>query len=300
MESSRDSEWTSPFRKDVLDGQVALITGGGSGIGLEIARQFGFHGACVSLMGRRSAVLEEAVAVLRAQGVRATYVVGDVRDGKSCEIAVEQTLKAFGGKLDIVVNSAAGNFLSRAQDLTSNGFKTVMEIDAGGTFNICRASFPHLKAAKGSIINISANLHYGATWFQAHASAAKSAIDSLTRSLALEWGPEGVRVNSVAPGPIADTAGMAKLAPTADGSGAQKVGSSVPLGRMGTKTEMGLVCVFLASNAASYVTGSVVVADGGHWLQREPMVPPELVTKLSKKLEGSTKNIGRATYRSKL
>lgn len=130
----------------------------------------------------------------------------DVRKPDDCTAAVAACARQFNG-ISILINCAAGNFLATAEELSVNGFKTVMDIDTVGTFMMCRAAFPHLRAARGTVINISATLHYGATWYQAHASAAKAAIDSLTRSLALEWGEFGIRVNGVAPGPIQDTAG---------------------------------------------------------------------------------------------
>lgn len=129
-----------------------------------------------------------------------------MRKPDDCTAAVAACARQFHG-IHILVNCAAGNFLATAEELSVNGFKTVMDIDTVGTFMMCRAAFPHLKTAHGAVINISATLHYGATWYQAHASAAKAAIDSLTRSLALEWGEFGIRVNGVAPGPIQDTAG---------------------------------------------------------------------------------------------
>lgn len=130
-----------------------------------------------------------------------------MRQLDTCASWVQQAVGRL-GRLDIVVNCAAGNFLAAAEQLSANGFKTVMEIDALGTFNMSKAAFAELcKSDAASIVNISATLHYGATWFQVHASAAKAAVDSITRTMALEWGRFGIRVNGVAPGPIAGTAG---------------------------------------------------------------------------------------------
>mmetsp|Transcript_7449 Transcript_7449/g.26547 ORF Transcript_7449/g.26547 Transcript_7449/m.26547 type:complete len:198 (-) Transcript_7449:475-1068(-) len=164
-------------------------------------------------MGRRKDVLEAACKMLREEGIHAAWIQGDVRSSEDGEAAVTRCLETF-GKLDILVNCAAGNFLAPASKLSPKGFKTVMDIDAVGTFNMCRASFSALaRSPTPVIINISATLHHGATWLQAHASAAKAAVDSLTRSLALEWGQYGIRVVGVAPGPVEATAGMTKLAP---------------------------------------------------------------------------------------
>lgn len=175
-----------------------------------------------------------------------------------------------------------------------------MDIDAVGTFNASRAAFPLLRdsasqpggaPAGACVINISATLHYGATWYQTHACAAKAAVDALTRSLALEWGSVGIRVNGVAPGPIAGTAGMAKLAPGGSGLEAA-VAASVPLGRMGSKQDIGLACVFLASSAAAFVTGDTLVVDGGAWLWRPQVVPRARVGAASRGAEAGSRAVG--------
>ena len=163
------------------------------------------HGCAVSVMGRREGKLRKAVEILRSQGIKATYVCGDVRKVEDAINAVNHTVRTFGG-MNILVNCAAGNFLSTASNLRPKGFRTVMEIDALGVWTMCHSSFEALKESKrGVIINISATLQYGATWYQAHACAAKAAIDSVTRSLALEWGAYNIRSVGIAPGPIAGT-----------------------------------------------------------------------------------------------
>ncbi|CAN0353638.1 unnamed protein product, partial [Ectocarpus sp. 8 AP-2014] len=167
------------------------------------AAPVGLHGASVVIMGRREKFLSEAVDQLRADGVAASFFTGDVRWApESAEASVAFTVKTY-GRMDTLVNGAAGNFLANAHELKLKGFKTVMEIDTVGVFNMSSAAFPALReSGAGAIINITMTLHYGATWFQAHASAAKAAIDSLTRhvSLAMEWGSYGIRVNGIAPG----------------------------------------------------------------------------------------------------
>eukprot|EP00128_Syssomonas_multiformis_P009586 Colp12_sorted_trinity150504_noHs@12599 len=185
---------TSPFKADLLCGYTALVTGGGSGIGYEIALQLGQHGAKIVIMGRRTKVLDLAVDSLRKNGVDATSVQGDVRKEEDAQAAVQLAVEKY-GSLDILVNSAAGNFLCPADNLSTKGYKTVMDIDAVGVFNMSRAAHKELKQSRrGSvIINISATLHYGATWYQVHASSAKAAIDSITRTLGLEWGQDGIR-----------------------------------------------------------------------------------------------------------
>eukprot|EP00042_Codosiga_hollandica_P041382 m.368393 g.368393 ORF g.368393 m.368393 type:complete len:307 (-) comp56101_c0_seq2:926-1846(-) len=250
------SEAVSPFRHDLLAGRVAVVTGGGSGIGFEIARQLAKHGAKVVLMGRREKFLSDAAQLLRDQGLSATFLAGDVRDSADAQKVVEKAKSSF-GRLDILVNAAAGNFLANAHELSPKGFRTVMEIDTLGVFTMCHAAFPLLKAAgSAAIINITATLHYGATWYQAHASAAKAAIDSLTRSLGLEWGAFGIRVCGIAPGPIADTPGMNKLAGGLDAAAvAELVVPAIPIGRLGTTRDIALATVYLVSEAGSFITG---------------------------------------------
>lgn len=254
----------SVFRSDILEGKVAFVTGGGSGICKGIARAYLAHGARVAIMGRKMDRLEAAARELsEATGRECIATPGDVRDPKKVEEALDATLARF-GRADIVVNGAAGNFLCPAAQLSYNAMKTVMEIDALGTWHVCRAAFERsLRDNGGSILNISATLHYAATPLQAHASAAKAAIDSLTKSLALEWGPMGIRVNAIAPGPIDDTEGMTRLAPP---DMKAKLEQGVPLKRFGTVEDIANMAVFLASDAASYVHGAIVVVDGGAWL----------------------------------
>jgi peroxisomal 2,4-dienoyl-CoA reductase len=262
---------SSPFKGDILKGKVALITGGGSGIGFEIAKQFLAHGAAgVVIMGRREPMLQQAVEMLEKEGGKALYARGDVRDSDDCLRAVDTAVSHF-GRLDVLVNSAAGNFLSTLEDLTPKGFKTVLEIDTMGVFNMASAAFGPLKeCGSGNIINITATLHYGATWWQGHPSAAKAAIDSLTRSMALEWGAYNIRVNGIAPGPIADTPGMTKLSGGADPKLMDKMmETSVPLGRAGSKFEIASSAIYMLCNP--YITGQDLIVDGGNWLMK-PMV----------------------------
>ncbi|XP_073796310.1 peroxisomal 2,4-dienoyl-CoA reductase [(3E)-enoyl-CoA-producing] isoform X3 [Danio rerio] len=188
----------------------------------------------------------------------------DVRQPETILAAVDETLKTF-GRVDILINNAAGNFLCPATSLSFNAFKTVMEIDTMGTFNTSKVIYDKwFKDHGGSIVNISATLGYRGQALQVHAGSAKAANDAMTRHLAVEWGPSGVRVNTVAPGPISGTEGYRRLG----GSHAETAGAfhSIPLQRAGNKTEMAHAVLFLASRASSYVTGSVLVADGGAWL----------------------------------
>jgi peroxisomal 2,4-dienoyl-CoA reductase len=273
----------SPFRTDLLKGRVALITGGGTGICHGIAEAFGRHGAKLMLMGRRPEVLESACAKLRAEGIEAESFAGDVRDYSVAEAAVAATITKF-GRLDILLNGAAGNFLCPTEKLTSNGFKTVIDIDLMGTFNMSRAAFQALKDSSPSLIlNISATLHYQGTLMQSHVMAAKAGIDAFARNLACEWGPYGIRVCTIAPGPIGDTEGMRRLAPLgAD----KKIAAEIPLRRLGAINDIGNAAVFLASDAASFITGEILVVDGGQWLAKPAFVPREVWDKMSTERKG--------------
>ncbi len=246
-------------------------------------------------MGRRASFLERAVKLLEAAANNTSsstsscqWLMVDVRDPEACAKAVAFTVQTF-GQLDILVNAAAGNFLAPASSLSPKGFATVMAIDTLGTFHMCHAAYAALcQSQHAIIINISATLQYGATFWQSHASAAKSAVDSLTRSCALEWGSDNIRVVGIAPGPIADTPGTTKLAPGLDSQDVEDlVKEGIPLGRMGQAEEIGQAAVFLC--AAKYITGHVLVVDGGQWLYRPPMVPKEMVAELSRRVEASSR-----------
>lgn len=217
-----------------------------------------------------------------------------MRSYADCERMASATVARF-GSLSLLVNCAAGNFLAAPEQLSSNGFRTVMEIDALGTFNASRAAFTALRASRpASIVNISATLHYGATWYQAHASAAKAAVDSLTRSLALEWGALGVRVNGVAPGPIEGTAGLTKLAPGAADALSKIWAERIPAGRLGRKSDIAAAVLYLAGPAGGYVNGHTLVVDGGEWMWRPQIVPRDQVLQASKAVEAQSRGVGTA------
>lgn len=249
------------FRPDLLAGQSALITGGGSGINLGIARRLAGQGARVTLVGRTREKLDRAVAEideLVGEAGRARAFAADVRDGEAMGEAA--AFAAEGGGLDIVVAGAAGNFPAPAVGMSPNGFRSVVEIDLDGTFNTFRAAFEHLTKPGARLIAISAPQAFVPTPMQAHVCAAKSGVDMLLKTLAMEWGPVGVRVNGIAPGPIDETEGMRRLAP---GDAREKLTETVPLRRFGRIEEMADVALFLVSPAGGYVSGHVLVADGG-------------------------------------
>ncbi|HZT77683.1 MAG TPA: SDR family oxidoreductase [Vicinamibacterales bacterium] len=251
------------FAPDLLRGKTAFITGGGTGICRGIALAFAGHGCDVAIASRKAEHLEATAAEIRQRGVRAVAVAADVRDPAAVDDAIATTVREL-GRLDILINGAAGNFICAAENLSPNGFGTVVDIDLKGTFNVSRAALPHLKAHGGSVINISATLPYLGTMGQSHAAAAKAGVDSLTRVLACEWGPYGIRVNGIAPGPIDGTEGVRRL--TTDASRAAAL-ANCPLGRMGTTDDIANASLFLASDAASFVNGVTLVVDGGLWLR---------------------------------
>jgi peroxisomal 2,4-dienoyl-CoA reductase len=251
------------FADGILTGYVAFVTGGGTGITGGVARALAEAGANVALVSRSIEHLEPAAAAInKEESGRAFATAADVRIPEQVEQAVAATVAHF-GKIDIVVNGAAGNFLCKAEELSPNGFGAVVDIDLKGTFNVCRAAFAELKKHRGQILNISATLHYLGTPMQLHVSAAKAGVDALTRNLAVEWGRHGIRVNAIAPGPIADTEGMKRLVPEPI---KEKIRQSVPLGRFGLIKDIEQAAVFLCSEAAGYINGAVLVVDGGHWL----------------------------------
>ncbi len=252
------------FAKQILKDHVAFVTGGGTGITGGVARALAEAGANVALVSRSIEHLETAAKAINETRVRegsgpesasigeAFAVAADVRKPEEVEKAIAATVERF-GKIDIVVNGAAGNFLCTAEELSPNGFGTVVDIDLKGTFNVCRAAFAELKKNRGQILNISATLHYLGTPMQLHVSAAKAGVDALTKNLAVEWGHYGIRVNGIAPGPIEDTEGMKRLVPEPI---KEKLRKRVPLGRFGLIKDIENAAVFLCSDAASYINGA--------------------------------------------
>lgn len=248
------------FKDGSLAGKVAFIAGGTSGINLGIAQHFGQAGAKVAVISRSAEKVAAAVDAIRSSGATATGMAADVRDFGAIEAALEATAEAYGA-IDIVVSGAAGNFIAPALGLSANAFKTVVDIDLLGTFNVLRASFQHLRKPGASLIAITAPQGAAPALFQAHACAAKAGVNMLIRCLAMEWGPAGVRVNAISPGPIADTEGMARLAP--DPAAEAAIKSRLALRSYGSKRDIADAALFLASENARYITGTILDCDGG-------------------------------------
>jgi len=256
------------FVNNLLKDHVAFVTGGGTGITGGVARALAEAGASVVLVSRKLEHLEPAAQAINENGGRAFPIAADVRAPDDVERAIATSVEQF-GKIDIVVNGAAGNFLCKAEELSSNGFGTVVDIDLKGTFNVCRAAFAQLKEHAGQILNISATLHYLGTPMQLHVSAAKAGVDALTRNLSVEWGRYGIRVNAIAPGPIEDTEGMKRLLPEPL---KDKLRNSIPLRRFGRIRDIEKAALFLCSDAASFINGEIIVVDGGQWLASNKML----------------------------
>jgi NAD(P)-dependent dehydrogenase (short-subunit alcohol dehydrogenase family) len=253
----------SVFREDLLRGKVAFLTGGGSGICLRIAERFVSHGAKVALVGRTQEKLDRASAAIRDAGGEAVGFAADVRDYAALSGAFQKAHDTY-GEIDILLCGAAGNFPAPALGMSANGFKAVIDIDLLGTFNTCRAGYDHLRKPGASVIAISATHAFRPIPLQAHVCAGKAGIDILIKTLAVEWGGAGVRLNVVSPGPVDDTEGMRRLAPNDDIRG--RITRAIPLRRFATKDEIADLAIFLCSDAAAYITGGVFVCDGGQSL----------------------------------
>ncbi|WP_095012007.1 SDR family oxidoreductase [Tsuneonella mangrovi] len=245
----------SPFRDGLLEGKVAFVAGGTSGINLGIAKRFTELGAKVAVCGRNP---EKAANAAREIGHGAIGLSADVRDFGAIRGALETARSEF-GDLDIVIAGAAGNFLAPALGMSSNAFKTVVDIDLLGTFNTFRACHD-LLAKPASLIAITAGQAEQAMALQVHACAAKAGVNQVIRTLAIEWGPD-VRVNGISPGPIDGTEGMTRLAPNPELRAASE--HRIPAKRWGEIGEIAEAAVFLSSDAASYITGAILDVDGG-------------------------------------
>jgi len=241
-------------------GATVIVVGGTSGINLGVARDFACAGANLAVVSRSPKKVDHAVAALEEFGIEAVGCTADVRDYDAVEKALQQFLERF-GQFDVLVSGAAGNFPAKASKMSSNGFAAVMNIDLLGTFHVMRSAYPHLKKPGASVINISAPQAFVPMILQSHVCAAKAGVDMITRTLAMEWGGKGIRVNSIVPGPIQDTEGMRRLAPSQDLL--DEVSDSVPLKRLGVTSDIGRAAMFLASEQADYITGTVLPVDGG-------------------------------------
>lgn len=242
-----------------FSGKNVFVFGGTSGINLGIAHGFARAGANLSVASRNPDKVAAAKEALSHTHPALGFAL-DVRDWDAVKAAVDAHV-AERGSIDILISGAAGNFPAPATAISSKGFRTVTDIDTLGTWHVMRAAYDALTKPGASVINISAAQAWIAMPLQVHVCAAKAGVDMITRCLAMEWGRDGIRINSVAPGPIAGTEGMARLAPTPEAEA--RVNAGVPLGRMGTVDEIADACMFLSSDAARYISGAVIPVDGG-------------------------------------
>ncbi|CAI5758947.1 unnamed protein product [Candida verbasci] len=251
------------WKPDLFKGKVVFITGGAGSICSVQAEALVLLGADAAIVGRSKEKTDKAakdIATLRSGAKVLSLPEIDVRSVQSLKKAVDKTVEEL-GRIDFVIAGAAGNFLADFNHLSSNAFKSVVDIDLLGSFNTVKACFEQLRKNKGSIIFVSATLHYYGVPFQIHVGAAKAGVDALSNALAIELGPLGIRSNCIAPGPIAETEGMDRLSR----GKLDEIKHKVPLQRLGTKQDIADATVYLFSPAGSYVTGDVLVVDGGSW-----------------------------------
>ncbi len=266
------------FRDDLLAGQVGIVTGGATGIGLGISTTLAQLGMHVVLASRKPENLQPAVEAIIAAGGKASAVAVDVRDHSRVQAMAKEVHDAH-GRIDLLVNNAAGNFYKKSEELSENAWKSVIEIDLYGTFFCTQAVFPYMKAQGGGrVVSTSMTLHYRGWPLMAHATAAKAGVDALTKTLALEWAEHGIRINAIAPGPI-PTEGVRKAftpppgAPVPDLFSVDKAmdafaKGAIPLKRWGTPEDIGQMVAYLASPAGDWITGAIFVIDGGEWLAK--------------------------------
>jgi len=256
------------FEHNLLKDQVAVITGGGTGIGLAIARRLGHLGARIAIASRNAEHLEQGSNALREIGVDALAVQLDVRNPEQVDEMVLRTVKHF-GSLDLLVNNAAGNFICRAEDLSPNGWNAVISIVLNGSFYCSRAVGQYMIARKrgGGIISILANYVWTGSPGTIHSAAAKAGVMSMTRTLAVEWAPHGIRVNAVAPGPIEGSAGAAKQlwnSPEA----VDRITAMIPGRKWGAPDQVANAVAFLAAPQSSFISGEILTVDGATWVNR--------------------------------
>lgn len=243
-----------------FENKNVVVVGGTSGINRGIAECFAKHGANVSVASRNQEKVDDTVSALTSLGAESLGFTCDVRKQDEVAAGLAQVKDRF-GEIDVLISGAAGNFPAFANGMSANGFRSVVEIDLLGTFHVLQAAYPFLTKPGASVVNISAPQAFLPMMAQSHVCAAKAGVDMITRCLALEWGSDGVRVNSLVPGPIEGTEGMARLAPSKELL--QMTVDSVPMKRLGQPEDLGNAAMFLASPLASYLSGAVIPVDGG-------------------------------------
>ena len=254
------------FEKELLNDKSIIVTGGGTGLGKSMATRFAELGANLVITSRRQEVIDKTAEELRELGGKVLAIACDVRDPEQVNAMVSQTVDEF-RKVDILLNNAAGNFISPTEDLSPNAFKTVVDIVLNGTFNCTQAVGKVMREKEGGVIlNIVTTYAWTGSGYVVPSACAKAGVLAMTRSLAVEWAKYGIRTVAIAPGPFPTKGAWSKLAPP--GLGIQKkIKNRVPLKRVGEHIELANLATYLISDQAGYINGEVVTIDGGEWLQ---------------------------------
>ena len=254
------------FETGLLKGKSIIITGGGTGLGKSMATRFAELGADLVITSRRQNVIDETAEALRQYGGKVLAVACDVRDPDQVQNMVDHTVNEF-GKIDILLNNAAGNFISPTEDLSPNAFKTVVDIVLNGTFNCTQAAGKVMRKNKdGVILNIVTTYAWTGSGYVVPSACAKAGVLAMTRSLAVEWAKYGIRTVAIAPGPFPTKGAWSRLAPPGLGI-KKKMINRIPLKRVGEHHELANLASYLVSDQAGYINGEVVTIDGGEWLQ---------------------------------
>jgi NAD(P)-dependent dehydrogenase (short-subunit alcohol dehydrogenase family) len=279
------------FQEDLLKNKTIIITGGGTGLGKSMAHRFGELGANLVITSRKQEVLDDTAIELRETGAQVLPIACDVRKPIEVQKVVDETINKF-SKIDILINNAAGNFISPTEMLSPGGFKVVVDIVLNGTFNFTQAVGKEMMKAKtGTILNIVTTYAWTGSGYVVPSAAAKAGVLAMTRSLAVEWAKYGIRHVAIAPGPFPTKGAWKRLAPPGLGI-EKKMRDRIPLRRFGEHIELANLASYLVSDGASYINGEVVTIDGGEWLQgagefNELEKVPKLMWKaLSKKVRG--------------
>ena len=254
------------FDKKLLKGKNIVVTGGGTGLGKSMAEQFSDLGANLVLTSRREKVINDTAKEFRKRRKKAIPIVCDVRYPDQVESMINQAIDQL-GSVDILVNNAAGNFISPTENLSSNAFKTVVDIVLNGTFHCSQAAGKIMRKNKsGVILNIVTTYAWTGSGYVVPSACAKAGVLAMTRSLAVEWAKYGIRTVAIAPGPFPTKGAWSRLAPPGLGI-EKKMKARIPLKRLGEHSELANLASFLVSDMASYINGEVVTIDGGEWLR---------------------------------
>ena len=254
------------FDKELLKGKSIIVTGGGTGLGKSMATRFAELSANLVITSRRQEVIDKTAEELRDHGGKVLAIACDVRDSEQVNEMVSQTVDEF-GKIDILLNNAAGNFISPTEDLSPNAFKTIVDIVLNGTFNCTQAAGKVMREKEGGVIlNIVTTYAWTGSGYVVPSASAKAGVLAMTRSLAVEWAKYGIRTLAIAPGPFPTKGAWSRLAPPGLGI-EKKMRNRVPLKRVGEHIELANLASYLVSDQAAYINGEVVTIDGGEWLQ---------------------------------